>query len=65
VVEKIFVTVAEAAEMLALSKSQVYELASGGRLTKRYIGSRDWRLAVEEIREYADSRPTTGAPADA
>jgi excisionase family DNA binding protein len=57
--EPILVTVAEAAEMLALSKSQVYELANTGQLTKRYIGSRDWRLAVEEIREYADSRPTT------
>lgn len=57
--EAILVSVAEAADMLALSKWQVYELVNKGELgQKRYVGSRNYRLEIESVRAYAASRPT-------
>lgn len=57
--EAIFVTVAEAAEMLALSKWQVYELAAAGELgERRFVGTRNFRLRADAIHEYAERLPT-------
>lgn len=57
--EAIFVTVNEAAEMLALSKWQVYELAASGLLgPRRFVGSRNFRLEAEAVRAYAQSLPS-------
>lgn len=62
--EKMFISVAEAADLLGLSKWQVYELANKGTLPKHYIGSVRYRLRVADVRAYAESRPTE-APQDA
>lgn len=59
-VQKVLVTVAEAAEMLSLSRAAIYELAAKGELTKRYVGrgSREFRLQADEVVAYANSMPT-------
>lgn len=54
----LLITVTEAAEQLALSKRRVYELANAGVLTKRFVGSRNFRLSATEVARYADSLPT-------
>jgi excisionase family DNA binding protein len=54
----ILVTVGEAARRLSLSKRQVYELAAAGILTKRYVGKRQFRLAVADVEAYAQSLST-------
>lgn len=60
---KILVTVAEAAEMLSVSPKTVYELASGGTFTKRYVNGsrRNFRLEAEQVRDYALNLPTEPA----
>lgn len=57
---KILVTVAEAAEMLAVSPKTIYELTSAGEFTKRYVGkgTRNFRLQVDELVQYAAKLPT-------
>lgn len=54
---KILVTVAGAAEMLSLSRQEVYDLAADGKFDKRYVGkgTRNFRLTVDSIQRYADS----------
>lgn len=57
--EAIFVTVNEAADMLALSKWRVYELAAAGQLgERRFVGTRNFRLSVANIHAYAENLPT-------
>lgn len=55
---KILVTVAEAAEMLSLSRTELYELVAAGKFTKRYVGTRSFRLQADEVVAYANSLPT-------
>lgn len=54
------ITVAEAADMLSLSPGTVYGLAASGTFTKKYVGkgTRNFRLALVEVEEYADTLPT-------
>lgn len=60
-VPKVLVTVGEAAQMLSLSERKLYELVAGGYFTKRYVGTgrRNYRLEVEEVRQYAANLPTS------
>lgn len=55
------ITVAQAADILGVSRARVYELAAGGTFTKRYIGTRNFRLLLEEVEEYARALPTEPA----
>lgn len=50
----LLVTVKDAAVMLSLSTSKVYELAADGHLEKKYVGtgSRNFRLTVKSIERY-------------
>lgn len=52
----ILVTVAEAANLLALSPARVYGLANDGVLEKRYIGkgTRNYRLTYDSLVDYAN-----------
>lgn len=58
--DQILCTVKQAAEMLAIGPADVYDLANDGTLSKRYIGkgTRNYRLLVSEIREYAEGLPS-------
>lgn len=58
--QKVLVTVAEAAEMLSVSPKTVYELASAGEFTKRYINGsqRNFRLEAQQVIDYAMNLPT-------
>lgn len=57
--DKLLVTVREAAQMLSVSEWTVYELASSGQLERRYIGTgkRFFRIPVDSLRAYVDSLP--------
>lgn len=57
---KLLYRVAEAADILGLTDREVYELASGGKLEKRYIGkgTRNFRISAESIERYAANLPT-------
>lgn len=59
-VEPVLVTVSEAARMLSMSERVVYELASSGRLTKRYLTEegRNFRLEAGQVRQFALTLPT-------
>lgn len=56
----ILVSAKEAAGLLGISTFQVYELASGGVLEKRYIGNgrRNFRLTYESVERYANDLPS-------
>lgn len=55
--EPIFVSVKEAAAMLALKPISVYRLCDDGSLVSQYAGKR--RLVrLESVRAYADGLPT-------
>lgn len=55
-IEPIFVSVVDAARILALSRWQVYALCDEGRIESHYEGRR--RLVrVDSLRAYADSLP--------
>lgn len=56
--DPILVTVPEAAQMLSLSITKTYELVAAGMLSKRYVGSRNFRLLAREVRAYAENLPT-------
>lgn len=65
--DKILVTVSEAAQMLGLAPATVYDLANAGEFTKRYVGrgTRNFRLQVDELQQYAMRLPTEPKRADA
>jgi hypothetical protein len=53
-----YVPVTKAAEMFGVDKSTIYDLASSGRILRRYIGSRRYVIDVESLRQYFKSLPT-------
>lgn len=58
--DPILVRAVDAAAMLGIDVSSVYELAASGKLEKRYIGkgTRNFRIPVASLRAYADGLPT-------
>lgn len=64
---KILVTAREAADMLSIGLTKVYELAANGDLEKRYIGkgTREFRIPVDSIHAYAEGLPTVAEPDEA
>lgn len=58
--KKILVTVAEAADLLSIDVRSVYRLTSEGVLERRYVGkgTKQFRIPVAALREYAASLPT-------
>jgi excisionase family DNA binding protein len=54
--EPLLVTVREAARLLALGRSTVYELIAAGRLPTIHIG-RSVRIRVEDLRALIDRDP--------
>lgn len=57
---KILLRAAEVAQMLSLTEREVYELASAGKLEKRYIGkgTRNFRISAESVEAFAANLPT-------
>jgi excisionase family DNA binding protein len=55
IVERMLLTVRETAEMLALSRSQVYELIHSERLASVKIG-RSRRVSLASIRRFVDGQ---------
>ena len=53
--ERLLLTIGEAAEMLGVGRSQVYRLISDGQLTSVKIG-RSRRVSVAAIRRFVDER---------
>ena len=62
--EPIFVSVKQAADALALSTWQVYQILDSGEIESRYKGSRRL-VVVRSLREYAEQLPTERPQADA
>ena len=52
----ILVTVADAADALAISVAETYRLAAEGKLEKKYIGNgkRNFRLTYASLERYAE-----------
>jgi len=61
--EKLLVTAKEAAEILSIGVSEVYNLAARGDLEKRFIGSgrREFRIPMSSLRAFAEGLPTEQA----
>lgn len=57
---KLLLRAAEVAALLSITEREVYELASGGALEKRYIGkgTRNFRIPFASVKSYADGLPT-------
>jgi len=55
---KLLATAREAAGILAVDVSKVYELAAAGVLERRYIGKRNFRIPYASLQAYVDSLPT-------
>lgn len=58
--EKLMVTVAEAAEMLGVCRNRVYELIYSGQLASVKMG-RSRRIAVDELKRFVASTMETAA----
>lgn len=58
--DPVLITVTEAARILCLPRSKVYELAAAGDLTKRYLpgAKRHFMLEYLQVRAYALNLPT-------
>lgn len=61
-IDPIFITVADAAEALSLSRWQVYQLLDKQAIESRYQGTKRL-VSVASLREYAEGLPTE-RPAD-
>jgi excisionase family DNA binding protein len=55
---RLLVTIQEAAVVLAVGRSTIYQLIWTGQLTPIHIG-RSVRLALEELEDFVDSRLTS------
>ena len=55
--EQVLLTVAHAAQTLALSRSKVYELVAGGQLGSVLIG-RSRRIPVDAVRSFVEGLGT-------
>lgn len=57
--DKILVTAREAADMLSIGLTDLYNLAAAGHVEKRYIGkgTRKFRIPVASLQAYADALP--------
>lgn len=58
--DPLLITVTEAARILCLPRSKVYELAAAGDLTKRYLpgAKRHFMLEYKQVKAYVQSLPT-------
>jgi len=51
-----FMTVAEVAGILRVSKMTVYRLVGSGELAGRHVGPRTIRVTADELRDYLERR---------
>lgn len=54
----LLVNVEQAAEILGLKKSKVYELAAAGHLERKFWGPRNFNITYASLAEYVERMPT-------
>lgn len=55
-VERLMVTVPEAAKILSISRSQAYELVARGVIPSRRLGIKCVRVPLDALREFVTSK---------
>jgi excisionase family DNA binding protein len=63
--EKLFVSVPEAAETLSMSPTRVWGLIAKGEIPSILLGGRSRRIRVDALKKWADEQTAAGAAAEA